>query len=915
MSVANQIEAADGIRSMNWMFDARLKIAAPQVAADVPVRMPENYFEDVLAICFPYQFSVLKRLEVLSFSCYPDWSRMLPGDPLQVTGLVVNKCQIQISTVADWLIHEDLEIKWSPITGRRHKDERVVAFLKASALREDLLVARAADDTTVHTSMAKLRVDKIGPSAPNRNLGRPAKSRKLHPDNSLGACADAAASAAGGFMLTAAAAPPPSLSDSDHAFAFTAPSTPSSVGRSVPGSASLSDSDRASSFTAPSTPSSVGRSVPGSVTGASTPSSTGQFSPGWASTGSTGASTPTSKRRHRVWRPPSDSGFPDSAQDILEMKLQLAAAQRQANEAQRQANEALKENAGLKRKLEKKDVTIHALRDEKRKAGDMLRKRQSREEQREPYFEMGDGTRAPLIELNLNQLPTRNLSRRTDTEPSDSCKKGSRDYFPIVDNIVESTHGQTEARPAGGWGFRFIDKLRHYDLMRTLAQTAQGGIGRALERDYINRSHTGTVRVLPRPLSGTKYRRQLDPDREGKTRVYFRPSPQTMSNRVIPAMVMAFLKVLWLRIEQADRISIHFDGTDFGKFHVNGTLLVLVFLECADTDPFGNQSHTLRTERWPLLLQQVVNKIGKRIRKGGHGEFYSAETPRALCDAVGYSGILHLHSDNNLVGKSSLCSDGARDNTGCSPDDHPDTDAMCGQNSPVHSVYLTGEAPAETYKKLQETGLGEDVSQFVAGADLEDFTSRLKKDRLAGRRVRDEMLHHEKEAKIAATRTTTLPPCAEATQAHQLSPHPPCVSPSDSADKPNEDPLHQPGCIQPGGDSAAGSESTPMPDSNVAPTPSAATGKRVGAPSPMDAAGAGAKPTLRATYQKNPPEPRQSPPAIDRSGAVMRCQKRASWLRGYAEGKLRSWWPTVLAMRWAWGWWRVLSASRSLENT
>ena len=109
----------------------------------------------------------------------------------------------------------------------------------------------------------------------------------------------------------------------------------------------------------------------------------------------------------------------------------------------------------------------------------------------------------------------------------------------------------------------------------------------------------------------------------------------------------------------------------------------------------------------------------------------------------------------------------------------------------------------------------------MAGVDLEDFTSRLKNERLADRRLRDEMLRHEKEAAAAATQTTSLPPCAEATQAHKLSPYPPCVSPSSSADKPNEDPLHQPGCIQPGGDSAAGSESTPMPDSDAAPTQSA----------------------------------------------------------------------------------------------
>ena len=100
MSAANQIEAADGVRSMNWMFDARLQIAASQV---LPDRMPNNFFEDVVASRIQYQATVLKRLEVLSFSCCPDWSRMLSGDrlQLQVTGLVVNKNHVQKCTVAD----------------------------------------------------------------------------------------------------------------------------------------------------------------------------------------------------------------------------------------------------------------------------------------------------------------------------------------------------------------------------------------------------------------------------------------------------------------------------------------------------------------------------------------------------------------------------------------------------------------------------------------------------------------------------------------------------------------------------------------------------------------------------------------------------------------------------------------------
>ena len=146
----------------------------------------------------------------------------------------------------------------------------------------------------------------------------------------------------------------------------------------------------------------------------------------------------------------------------------------------------------------------------------MHKKLRSREAQQEPCWTLEGGTRAPLIKLKLGQLPTRNLARRTAQQADGSRKKGSRDYFPVLNQIGEATHGQTQAHRVGGWGYWFIDKLRHYDHTRTLAQTTQCCIGQALERDYINSSRTGTVRVLPRQLCGTNYRSQLDPDRVGK---------------------------------------------------------------------------------------------------------------------------------------------------------------------------------------------------------------------------------------------------------------------------------------------------------------------------------------------------------------------------------------------------------------
>ena len=82
---------------MSWMFAARLKIVPQQYTAGPMDSIPAKYFEDVLDSCSPYQNTVLKRLEVLSFSYNPEWSQMLPGGLMQVTGLVVNQNPIQIN--------------------------------------------------------------------------------------------------------------------------------------------------------------------------------------------------------------------------------------------------------------------------------------------------------------------------------------------------------------------------------------------------------------------------------------------------------------------------------------------------------------------------------------------------------------------------------------------------------------------------------------------------------------------------------------------------------------------------------------------------------------------------------------------------------------------------------------------------
>ena len=84
---------------------------------------------------------------------------MLPGGLMQVTGLVVNQNAIHINTLAQWLVHDGLEIMWSAITGRRDKNSRVEQFLSESVLHDDFLAARAAGDTSAPNLRVNNRVN------------------------------------------------------------------------------------------------------------------------------------------------------------------------------------------------------------------------------------------------------------------------------------------------------------------------------------------------------------------------------------------------------------------------------------------------------------------------------------------------------------------------------------------------------------------------------------------------------------------------------------------------------------------------------------------------------------------------------------------------------------------------------------
>ena len=133
MSDADQHQNAhlpDQNRSKSWMFSANLNIQKQLNAEEGSDLISPDYFNKTINDCFPYQAAHLKP-EVLSFSFDPEWTHLLPGDALGVTGLLFNKNQISRRTVENWITHEGLDVVWSAC--RRDKNPRVTEFLTHSA--------------------------------------------------------------------------------------------------------------------------------------------------------------------------------------------------------------------------------------------------------------------------------------------------------------------------------------------------------------------------------------------------------------------------------------------------------------------------------------------------------------------------------------------------------------------------------------------------------------------------------------------------------------------------------------------------------------------------------------------------------------------------------------------------------------
>ena len=143
-----------------------------------------------------------------------------------------------------------------------------------------------------------------------------------------------------------------------------------------------------------------------------------------------------------------------------------------------------------------------------------------------------------------------------------------------------------------------------------------------------------------------------------------------------------------------------------------GGLTSFVYRKVVDTDLMGNQTHVISVERMPMMLQQVGNKIAKRIKSSqGPDVFWAAEIPRVFSDADIVSEMMPLLIEPALFAKSTFVTDNVRDNVGLAPKNHPDTRSMSGINSPTHTL-SQGESPVRLFGEGEERPRPFDAALF-----------------------------------------------------------------------------------------------------------------------------------------------------------------------------------------------------------
>ena len=195
MSDADQHRNAhlpDQNRYKSWMFSANLNIQKQLNAKEGSDLISPDYFNKAINDCFPCQSAHLKP-EVLSFSFDPEWTHLLPGDALGLIRLIVNSNRISRRTVENWMIHEGLDITWSPHRRASRDSSRTALCTTISSLRalptacptfEWIKSARARPkETAAHRNARNPTPASTTPEAPacplRRVRGRPPPNRPL----------------------------------------------------------------------------------------------------------------------------------------------------------------------------------------------------------------------------------------------------------------------------------------------------------------------------------------------------------------------------------------------------------------------------------------------------------------------------------------------------------------------------------------------------------------------------------------------------------------------------------------------------------------------------------------------------------------------------------------------------------------
>ena len=232
---------------------------------------------------------------------------------------------------------------------------------------------------------------------------------------------------------------------------------------------------------------------------------------------------------------------------------------------------------------------------------------------------------------------------------------------------------------------------------------------------------------------------------EGKINAFSRPCDKVMRRFELCTSLLAFSRAPEVA-HAANSIVPSIDGKSFGARHALGCCTDFLTTNEVARDAFDQPYYELTRKSLCMPLQEAANKVASDV-KDKDGNMHKVVTPLAFGVMATLANMDEVIA---LMGhKVTGAFDAAADNRG-KGDLQRGMDAMCSENSVLHSATVSRTVWADARDSIHKVGLFVPLKMFYERKDLQGLIEQLRKRRLNLRKTDEMAAQPRLLAKVAA---------------------------------------------------------------------------------------------------------------------------------------------------------------------